>query len=256
MDGLINLGGWRRDLTVGLIIAFVFLFSLIFFILGLIKPKLAFQKSRKKVLQIYPLIMIVSFIVLGIIPEEDKKNQKNITANTEQENKDITQKNTDMPDKKETEKEKLDKAKTTYEKELKPAIDEIIKEFDITHSDFWTTTLLNYSEGKLSAADTYKNIKAGEKRYSQLDRMTSELNGDFLSKENKDLLKEYKKANQMTIIKRQQAHKKMADAINENNLKPAIESEIQNLIDDSDTAMMQAVMKLTELEVALGVKRE
>jgi hypothetical protein len=145
--------------------------------------------------------------------------------------------------------------KLAYEEELKPSIDEITKEFDITHSDYWSKTLLNLSEGKLSATDAYKNLKSGEKRYSQLDRMTAELKGDFLSKKQKDLLREYKNAYQITIIKRQQAHQKMADAVNNNNLKPSVETDIQKLMEESDVAMMQAILKLTELETSLGVKR-
>lgn len=55
------------DVVFGIILFFAF----IFLILGLIKPKLAFMKSRKKVLTVYPIVFIVSFIALGVTAESE-----------------------------------------------------------------------------------------------------------------------------------------------------------------------------------------
>ncbi|MBE1556072.1 SHOCT domain-containing protein [Sporosarcina limicola] len=179
-------------------------------------------------------IIMIFPLIIAVIAMTSEKSEKNTEKNelTEQEESKV------------------------YNEKLKPEIDKIMKEFDITHADYWKSTLLQFSEGSLSSTNTYKNLKSGEERYKWLHGTIGDLKGDFLSKENKKLLSEFQNAYQMTMIKRQIAHKDMAKAINESNLKPATDADIQKLMEESDIAMMQAAVKLTQLEVALGIKRK
>lgn len=54
--------------------AFIFLASFIFLILGLMKPKLAFTKNRKKVLQIFLAALLVSVVSAGCTTETTEEN--------------------------------------------------------------------------------------------------------------------------------------------------------------------------------------
>lgn len=57
--------------------AFIFLASFIFLVLGLIKPKYAFIKSRKKILQVYLAALVVGFIGVGITAEPAEQTSSN-----------------------------------------------------------------------------------------------------------------------------------------------------------------------------------
>lgn len=69
-------------------VIFSFMLFIVFalLILGLIKPKLAFMKSRKSVLIIYPILLIVSFIGVVTTADLEPSNEK-VAASEEQEDK-------------------------------------------------------------------------------------------------------------------------------------------------------------------------
>lgn len=51
------------------------LLAVLFLVLGLIKPKLAFQPSRKRVAIIYPIAIVVSFILFGITTDTPPRSE-------------------------------------------------------------------------------------------------------------------------------------------------------------------------------------
>ncbi len=145
----------------GVLFSFILFLSILFLILGLIKPKIAFMKSRKKVLLIYPLIFIVS--IIGIIATTDSDTPKEASpataeVQTDKEKNDSTSKD-----------EKKDNKKSKTKKEEKT-------EFGIGEKAELKNNVVEITEVEKSSGDDFDTPKSG-KEYV-IVHITIENNGE------------------------------------------------------------------------------
>lgn len=115
---------------------FICLLSFLFLVLGLANPKIAFVNSRKKVLIIYPIVMIISFIGVGVTGEPAPAGT---TAQTETNKVDDTKK----VDVKKAEPKKKDKKEEKPKKEEKEPLEQIKEKNYITSLELDKDNVVN-----------------------------------------------------------------------------------------------------------------
>jgi len=262
--------------TIFLLITVVTFLSLFVFIpLALINVvKKNKEKSTKmfKFSGIALVAMIVSFIGFGVTvdetevtdePEkvesqEDKKESKEETEEEKaaREAAEKAEAEAEAEKKAKEEADKLAAEKEYYLNNVKTAIDTQLSMYDAAWSEIWQPTFEGVGNGTVSVYTAYENMKVLEQRYDTLYSSFDTIDGSGLSKDNKELLEEFKSNMKSATMWRSETAEKAREMFDEGDYSPSKLDKLNTYISYADSEIMKAALALTSIEMDLGLIEE
>ena len=151
---------------------------------------------------------------------------------------------------------KLEEEKTYYLNNVKTKVDSQMSRYDEIWNTLWTPTFEGVSNGTVDIYTAYSNMKSIENQYNALYSSLGEIPEEGLSKENKELLAEFKSKMKSAALWRGNAAEKAQEMFDEGDYSPSSLEDMKTDISYADSEMISAVVSLTSLEMDLGVERE
>jgi len=149
------------------------------------------------------------------------------------------------------------KAKTAekdhYTNEVLPKINDLISVYDKIWTDVWQPTF----EGLGTTVDVYtayQNMGEVMSRYAALEKQISSLDGDGLSKENKELLDGFKSEFLNAATHRRTAGKQAQKMIDAGTFAPSELDKVMTTVGYSDSSSMMALVSKVSLDMAYGIE--
>ena len=151
---------------------------------------------------------------------------------------------------------KLEEEKTYYLNNVKTKVDSQMSRYDEIWNTLWTPTFEGVGNGTMDVYTAYSNMKSLENQYNALYSSLGDIPEEDLSKENKELLAEFKSKMKSAALWRGNAAEKAQEMFDEGDYSPSSLEDMKTDISYADSEMISAVVSLTSLEMNLGVERE
>jgi len=181
--------------------------------------------------------------------EENEVNEQNNNNNNENdtslENNQSNQDNDESID---------EESKENYMINVQPSIILLINEYDYSWDYLWVTTFNGLEDGLVDENQVYNNMVELEARYDDLfTRFNRIPTVDSFSNTNNDYLNDYKSEMQSASMKRSEAAVLAAEMFDSLDMSPSKTAEIEDIVNDSDIHMMEAISIIISLEKNLDL---